>query len=166
MPRARVLFRWAIESDIAPHDPPRDIEPIPSPTSGHHTWSLDEIAACENRHPLGSKAGLAMALLLYTACRREDVVRFGPQHLRNGRLQYRQANNEHRNPIDIDIPVHPDLLKVVSETTTRHLAFLVTECGKPFSVGAGLEENFVIGVIRPDCRIVLRTVCARRLPRV
>src|SRR5258708_10890219 len=57
MPRARVLFRWAIESDIAPHDPPRDIEPIPSPTSGHHTWSLDEIAACESRHPLGIKGG-------------------------------------------------------------------------------------------------------------
>jgi integrase/recombinase XerD len=82
-----------------------------------------------------------MALLLYTACRREDVVRFGPQHLRNGRLQYRQAKNEHRNPINIDIPAHPELLKVISETTTRHLTFLVTEYGKPFSV-AGFGGKF------------------------
>jgi hypothetical protein len=114
--------------------------------------------------PLGSKAGLAMALLLYTACRREDVVRFGPQHLRNGRLQYRQANNEHRNPIDIDIPVHPDLLKVVSETTTRHLTFLVTEYGKPFSVGFGGKfHDWCNQAGLPHCSA---QVCARRLPRV
>jgi integrase/recombinase XerD len=137
----RALFRWAMENDEAPHDPTRDIKPIASPTAGHHSWSLEEITAYENRHPLGSKARLAMALLLYTACRREDVVRFGPQHLRNGRLQYRQAKNEHRTPIDMDIPAHPDLLKVISETTTRHLTFLVTEYGKPFSP-AGFGGKF------------------------
>jgi integrase len=82
-----------------------------------------------------------MALLLYSACRREDVVRFGPQHIRQGRLQYRQAKNEHRNPIDIDIPVHPDLAKTIAAAPARHLTFLVTEYGKPFSV-AGFGAKF------------------------
>jgi integrase/recombinase XerD len=137
----RALFRWAMDNDHAPHDPTRDIKPIPHHTDGHHTWTLEEIAAFEERHPLGSKARLAMSLLLYTACRREDVVRFGPQHLRNGRLQYRQAKNEHRNPIDLDIPIHPDLAKVVAATPARHLTFLVTEYAKPFSV-AGFGAKF------------------------
>lgn len=137
----RALFRWAMENDLAPHDPTRDIKPVPHPTEGHHTWTLEEIAAFEDRHPIGSKARLAMCLLLYTACRREDVVRLGPQHLRHGRIQYRQAKNEHRNPIDLDIPIHPDLAKAVAGTPTRHLTFLVTEYAKPFSV-AGFGTKF------------------------
>lgn len=137
----RALFRWAIENDLAPHDPTRDIKPIPHATDGHHTWTLEEIAAFEDRHALGTKARLAMNLLLYTACRREDVVRLGPQHLRRGRIQYRQAKNEHRNPIDLDIPVHPDLAKAIAATPTRHLTFLVTEYAKPFSV-AGFGTKF------------------------
>jgi integrase/recombinase XerD len=137
----RALFRWAMENDQAPHDPTRDIKPIRHATEGHHTWTLEDITAYEDRHSLGSKARLAMVLLLYTACRREDVVRFGPQHVRNNRLQYRQAKNEHRNPIDLDIPVHPDLARVIEATPTRHLTFLVTEYGKPFSV-AGFGAKF------------------------
>lgn len=137
----RALFRWAIENDVAPHDPTRDIKPIPHATEGHHSWSLEEIAAFEERHPLGSKARMAMALMLYTACRREDVVRLGPQHLSKGRIKYRQAKNEHRRPIEMDIPVHPDLAKVIANMPARHLTFLVTEYGKPFSV-AGFGGKF------------------------
>ena len=137
----RALFRWAIENDQAPHDPTRDIKPIPHRTDGHHTWTRPDICAFEDRHPLGSKARMAMALMLYTACRREDVIRFGPQHVRGGRLQFRQAKNEHRRPIEMDIPIHPDLAKVLAETSTRHLTFLVTEYGKPFSV-AGFGSKF------------------------
>ena len=40
----------------------------------------------EAKHPIGSKARLALALLLYTGQRRGDVVRLGRQHIRNGVL--------------------------------------------------------------------------------
>ena len=137
----RALFRWAIEVELAPHDPTRDVRPIQSHSEGHHSWSLEEIAAFESCHPIGSKARLAMALMLYTACRRGDVVRLGPQHIRQGRLQYRQAKNESRRPVDIDIPVHQDLAKIIDGTPSRHLTFLVTDFGKPFSV-AGFGNKF------------------------
>ncbi len=52
-----------------------------------------------------------------------------------------QAKNEHRNPIDLDIPLHPDLATVIEATPTRHLTFLVTEYGRPFSV-AGFGAKF------------------------
>ena len=61
----RALFRWAIENDLAPHDPTRDIKPIRHATQGHHTWTLEEIAKYEGRHPLGSKARLALGLDLH-----------------------------------------------------------------------------------------------------
>jgi len=133
----RALFRWAMENDQAPHDPTRDIKPAHIP---QQVTTL-EIAAYEDRHPIGPKARLAMCLLLYTACRREDVARLGPQHVRHGRIQYRQAKNEHRNPIDLDIPVHADLAKAVAAAPPRHLTFLITEYAKPFPV-AGFGTKF------------------------
>ena len=134
----RALFQWAIEEDRAPHDPTRDVKPIPYVTKGHHTWTLDEIEQFEAKHPVGSKARLALYLMAYTACRREDVVRLGPQHLRNGRFQFQQAKNEDRNPINIDVPIHGDLANAISQTPSGHLTFLVTEYGRPFTpVGFG-----------------------------
>jgi integrase/recombinase XerD len=83
--------------------------------------------------PFGTKARLALDLLLYTGGRREDAVRLGPQHIRNGRVQFRQAKNEHRNPIDIDIPAHPELFTSITAARSGHLTFLVTEFGRPFT---------------------------------
>jgi integrase len=46
-----------------------------------HAWSEGEIAQFHARHPNGTRAGLALALLVYTAQRRSDVVRMGWQHV-------------------------------------------------------------------------------------
>src|SRR5262245_54975381 len=109
----RALFSWAVENEEAPHDPTIGVKLIKHSTKGFHSWTLEDIERFESRHAIGSRARLAMSLLLYTACRREDVVRLGPQHVRTGRLRYRQAKNEHRNPVDLDIPLHPDLTVII-----------------------------------------------------
>jgi integrase/recombinase XerD len=137
----RALFRWAIESDHARQDPTRDIRAIGYAPKGHHAWTLEEIDTFETFHPIGSKARLAMALMLYTACRREDAVRLGPQHIRTGRVRFRQAKNEHRNPVDIDIPLHAGLAAIIETTKSGHLTFLVTDYGRPFSA-AGFGNKF------------------------
>ena len=137
----RALFRWAVEADEAPHDPTAGVKPIRYVTIGHHAWTSDEIQAYEQRHPIGTKARLALAILLYTACRREDVVRLGPQHVRDDRIRYRQAKNEHRNPVDMDIPLHPDLAGAIAATTSGHLSFMVTAYGKPFTAN-GFSNTF------------------------
>jgi integrase/recombinase XerD len=129
----RALFRWAVESDEAPHDPTISIKAISYVTKGHHSWAIEEVELYEQRHPLGTTARLAMAILLYTSWRREDAVRLGPQHVRDGRIKYRQAKNEHRNPIDMDIPLFPELAEAIASAPSGHLTFLVTKYGKPFT---------------------------------
>jgi integrase len=129
----RALFRWAVEADEAPHDPTIGVKAISYVTKGHHTWTIEEVETYEQRHPLGTKARLAMAILLYTSWRREDAVRLGPQHVRGGRIKYRQAKNEHRNPVDMDIPLCPELAEAIVFSPSVHLTFLVTEYGKPFT---------------------------------
>ena len=129
----RALFAWAVEEEEAPHDPTLGVRAIKYLTKGYHSWELEEVEAFEARHPIGTKARLAMAILLYTSWRREDVVRLGPQHIRDGRIKYRQAKNEHRNPVDMDIPLHPELAEIIAGTVSGHMTFLVTEYGKPYT---------------------------------
>jgi hypothetical protein len=66
---------------------------------GYHTWTANEEAQFEQRHPIGTKARLALALFLFTGHRNSDVVLFGRQHVRQGMLIFTQQKNRHRNPV-------------------------------------------------------------------
>ena len=137
----QALFKWAVDNKKATHNPTLDVEYIPYSTKGHHSWTTEEITLYEQRHPVGTLASLAKAILFYTGCRREDAVRLGPQHIRNGRLQFTQAKNEHRNPVYIDIPVHPKLAEAIAACPSGHMTFLATANGKPFTP-AGFGNKF------------------------
>jgi integrase/recombinase XerD len=129
----RALFGWALENGLVSQNPTIGVKFNKYKPREHHTWTVEEVGKFEDRHPIGTKARLAMALLLYTACRLEDVVRLGPRNICDGRIQFRQAKNEHRNPVDIDIPLDPELGKIIAATPPQHMTFLTTEYGKPFA---------------------------------
>jgi hypothetical protein len=77
----RLPLRHGLNADLA------DIAGIKMPkTKGHHTWTDEEIAQYRAHWPLGTQQRLVMEFALETASRRGEVVRFGPQHVRNGRF--------------------------------------------------------------------------------
>lgn len=78
-----------------------------------------------------------MALALYTGQRRQNVIRIGPQHIRNGILHIRQD----KTGVHLDIPVHADLRKIIDATPCGHLTFLTTRTGKPYR-GEDFSEMF------------------------
>ncbi|MGB3448738.1 MAG: tyrosine-type recombinase/integrase [Xanthobacteraceae bacterium] len=129
----RALFSWGNENDETTVNPVLGVKRLKYASEGHHSWTDAEIAQYQKRHPVGTKARLAFDLLRFIAFRREDVVRIGPDHISDGRVQYRQAKNEDRNPVDIDIPLHPDLAASIAATATGDKTFLVTEFGKAFT---------------------------------
>src|SRR5262249_46397618 len=89
-------------------------------SSGFYAWTEEDIAAFEARHSIGSRARLALALLLYTAQRRADVIQMGRQHVRDGLIHVRQS----KTGATLAIPVHPDLRAVLDATPADHLTFL------------------------------------------
>jgi integrase len=138
----RALFSWGEEYEEVDRNPARGVKNVEYVSHGFHSWTMSEVAKFEQRHPVGTMARLAMALLLYTAGRREDAVRLRPQYLKDGRLRFTQAKNEDRKPVHMDIPVHPDLAAIIAATPlTGRSSFLVTEHGQPFSV-AGFGNAF------------------------
>lgn len=138
----RALFSWANEAEETSVNPTIGVKKLKYRSDGHHTWTDEEIQQYHDRHPLGSQARLALDLLRYTTGRREDGPRLGRQHIRDGRVRFRQAKNEHRNPIDIDIPLHPALAEsIAAAKVSTNMTFLLTEFGKPFTAN-GFGNKF------------------------
>jgi hypothetical protein len=50
---------------------------------------------------------------------RSDVVRLGPQHARGGWLRFKQHKNRNRHPIEIEIPILPELQRILDASTFR-----------------------------------------------
>src|SRR5262249_5183241 len=125
----RNLMRHAIDIGLRADDPTRDVRPIRIKTSGHHSWTDDEIRKFEQCYPVGSRERLALAPLLYTGHRRGDVIRMGPELVRAGVLYVKQE----KTGAELAIPVHPDLEAIIAATPSGHLTFLTTTIGGPFS---------------------------------
>jgi integrase len=130
----RVAFKWALEEELITSNPARDLSRLPLAGAGYHSWTIEEVAQFEERHPLGTKARLALALLLWTGVRRSDVVLLGRQHARNGWLKFVQTKNSRRKPVTIEVPILPELQRVLDASPTGDMTYLVTKEGRPYSV--------------------------------
>lgn len=129
----RRVFAWGVESDLVKANVARDVKLIRTGSQGFHTWTESEVEQYEARYPVGTKARLALTLLLFTGMRRSDVVLIGRQHIREGWLKFVAFKNRNRTPVTIEMPVLPELKKVIDASETGDLAFLVTQYGKPFT---------------------------------
>ena len=130
----RQVFKWAVEVGYASTNPARDVPMLrPNNPDGFHTWTREEVRQYEARHPNGTKGQLALALFLFTGVRVSDVVRLGPQMERDGELCFTEEKNKHRNPKHREIPILPALRAELAANPSGHLAYLVTEWGRPYA---------------------------------
>jgi len=132
----RSLCQFAVKRGWLRADPTANIKQRSIKGDGYHTWTEDEIAQFEAHHPVGTKPRLALALLLYTAQRRGDIVKIGRQHIRDGVLTVKQE----KTGVTLAIPVHPHLQAVFDATPGEHLTFLITATGKPYGGNAFTEQ--------------------------
>jgi integrase len=158
----RVLMKRAVDTGFRQDNPARDISPIRIKSEGYHSWTEEEIARFEATHSIGSPERLAFALLLHTGQRRGDVIRMGPQHIRDGFLHVKQA----KTGAELWIPITPQLAEIIATSPVNQLAFIVSELGKPYTA-TGFSNRF-----RKDCDKAglphctahgLRKAAARRL---
>jgi integrase len=133
----RVLLRHAVEIDMVETNPAIDVRRYASKGEGIHTWTAREVAQFEMRHPVGSRARLALELLLNTGQRRSDVVRMGWQHVSGDEIAVRQEKTDE----PLMIPMHPKLLEALTAVPRTNLTFLMTERGAPFAA-AGFGNWF------------------------
>ncbi|WP_338661137.1 tyrosine-type recombinase/integrase [Pararoseomonas sp. SCSIO 73927] len=166
----RQLMRYAVALDWRSDNPVDGVEKVRHRTDGHHAWTESEIHAFEGFHPAGSRARLALALLLYTGQRRGDVVKMGPGNLRTGERNGKPATVldliQGKTGKNLTLPVLPllaDALALAPPGTT----FIQGATGRPMTP-EGFSNWFVeaareAGLPKGCSPHGLRKAAARRL---
>ena len=102
----RVVLAHGVDVGMIASNPALGVKRYRNRSEGNHSWSEIEIAQFQATHAIDTRAGLALALLLYTGQRRSDVVRMGWQHVKGNRIMVRQQKTGR----PLKIPMHPNLV--------------------------------------------------------
>ena len=148
----RALFTWAVSSDyrLATNNPAAQVSLLDSKNpDGFARWTEEDMALYEARHPLGTKARLALDLLLYTGVRRSDVIRLGPQmerwftetladssEVQIRKLLFAETKGHERIVKRHELPILPPLRRSIDATPIGHLVYLTSPSGQPYTVQA------------------------------
>jgi integrase len=167
----RPLLDFAVTINMITENPTKDVKAkVPRKGEGFRPWGEEQIAIFRQHHALGTRARLAIELLLNTTQRRSDVVRMGSQHIRDGLLHVRQSKTGQ----SLALPIFPELKKAIDAMPSkgRHLTFLVAGSGKPFSPAgftnwfrdvcneAGLRGFSAHGLRKAGCRRLAEAGCS------
>jgi integrase len=142
----RGLMAFAVETGLLPSDPTAGVKRSRHKTKGFRTWTEGEIAQFEAHWPSGSKPRLALALLLYTAHRRSDIVQLGRQHVSvqviAGLSLPCIVHTQSKTGKRVVTPIAPELAAELAHAEGDRLAFLTRENGQPYSAN-GFYNVFV-----------------------
>lgn len=123
------IFKQAIKMGLMKHNPVAATDAYKMEGDGFHTWTEDEIAAYEEKWPVGTRERLAFALLLHTAVRRADMVKIGPHHRKGDRLELDHTKNDS----ETSIPITAELEEAIAPFAETEGTYLQTQHGKPYT---------------------------------
>jgi integrase len=129
--RLRNLMAWAVTEGLvaAEKNPTIGLKNLRLRSDGFRVWDENHLAQYRAKHPLGTRARLAVELLVNTGLRRSDIVRLGRQHVRDGVISIKLQ----KTGAQVDITLLPDLQTAIdSMPSSAALTFLLAK-GKPFT---------------------------------
>lgn len=160
--RLRTLFDYAILLGLRTDNPAKAVRSIKAKGDGFHEWTEAEIAQFKERHKLGTKARVALEVLLCTAQRRSDAATMGECPEKRGYVRVRQL----KTGAFLTIRMHRDLRAAVDACPSGKPTFIVSERGTPYtkeSLGNWFKKQCVTAGL-PHCAAHgLRKAASRRM---
>jgi integrase len=145
----RALMLFAITQRMRIDDPTQGVKLIKPPRSeGFLAWKPQQVEQYRAKHPLGTTARLALALLLNIAARRYDAHMIGPQNIvmsnRDGqkKLCWRPHKTRRTTGKLLKVPITATLQAALDAMPPREMAFLTTEHSRPFASAAAFGNKF------------------------
>jgi integrase len=131
------IFAYAKKYHRLSPNPAQGLEKINITTDGFPEWEDADIERFVVKHPLGTKAYLALMLLMHVAPRRSDLVKLGPSNIieRGGMkmVSFKPQKTARSSNIQVILPLHPELEEAIQHTRTGPETFMITEFGRPFT---------------------------------
>ncbi len=123
------------------------------PEGGYHTWTEAEVQQYRDRHKSGSKARLALELMLATGAARQDASTMGRHNIKGVAIYYRRGKTGQ----DTELPLKymPDLVREIRQLPPGTDVFITTEKGKPYtpeSFGNWFAEQCEAAGLPKRCR--------------
>jgi integrase len=135
----RTMFNWAIEKQHILQNPAIGVAKINTESEGWPTWTPAEVDTYRKHHKIGTKARLALELMLNVGARISDTVRIGRQHEQNedGRRWLKFVawkNRNKRSRKTIQCMVLPSLEEALAHTSTGDMTYMVNDLGRAFTI--------------------------------
>jgi integrase len=110
-------------------------------TGGFRAWTEAEVDKYIAKHSLGTKAHLALQIMLCTSLRRSDAIQIGPRHCPKTKehphgilADYAPQKTRRTGGKLVSVPLHDDLVAAIAAMpVTGTDTYLVNEHGKPFT---------------------------------
>jgi integrase len=133
----RSLFKWAIRQNLAKGNPADGVEKI-NEGDGWQAWTLEEVDQYRRRHVIGTKARLALELMLAIGARRSDACRIGRQHEIDGgqwlSFVAHKGRGRAKTRKTIVVPIKLQLRQTLQATALGDTTYLVNDLGKAFTI--------------------------------
>lgn len=133
------LFAFARKLKMIDDNPAEETEPVKAQartkSKGYHSWTEAEIDQFTARHKKGSKAYLALMLLLWSFQRRGDVSALGPIPGRPGWMHIAQEKSGGERELDIPIgkPLAEAIAAYEQPANWDGLTYLCSQYGRRFT---------------------------------
>src|SRR5260370_7757917 len=102
---------------------------------GWHHWTTGEVDEYRILHAIGTKARLALELMINSGGRISDAARVGRQHESDGWLKFvAWKNRKKKSRKVIECPITAELRAALSATPLGDLTYLVSDQGRAFTI--------------------------------
>jgi integrase len=128
----KVILAFAADIGLITTNPAIGIKAYKQRGDGIHSWTEAEVDRFRERHPSGTKARLALELLLGTAQRRGDIVKLGRQNIQGDCIAVRQSKTD----TALLIPIHRLLAVELKLLPRTNMTFVTAASGAPYSPNA------------------------------
>jgi integrase len=168
--RLKAVMDYAVSVGMRADNPVITAKKVKLKTTGHRTWTEEDITKFRKRWKVGTPLRLAFELLLHTGLRRSDAVRLGWSHAASGTFVI--TTKKSQGHVELCIPVHIELARHLADCPKDSPTFIETMHGrarseKAFSAWiseaaaeAGLPpKSSPHGVRKAACRRLAETGC-------
>jgi len=138
-----VMYDWAIERKHMRENPARGIKAVYQKGEGATPWNAGDVKAFFARHATGSKAHVAMSVLLWTGCRIEDLTMLGRAHecVIEG-IEAVRWQPLKKGSTEVAVPLLPPLKAATRAPKVQGATYVLGRGGKAYASGDSMSAMF------------------------
>lgn len=138
-----VMYDWAMKRKHVRSNPARGIDKVYEKGEGATPWKAADVKAFFLKHKTGSKAHVAMSILLWTGCRIEDTTILGRAHeCTIDGVEAIRWQPLKKGSTEVSVPLLAPLRDATRAPKVQGATYLLGRGGKPYSSGDSASAMF------------------------